>query len=153
MNTLVRFTLDDTPYAVPAARVVEVVGRVLLTPLPEAPAPVLGIFAYRGAPMAAVDLRARLGHAPRAPERDDHFLVVRAARRAVALVVDRVVSTEAFAEGDVRPPPVPGRHVAGVVMLPDGLLLIEDLDAALSLEEEGAIDEGLARLGRREVTA
>ena len=54
MNTLVCFTLDETRYAVPAERVLEIVARVVLTPLPAVPAPILGVFSYRGAPMAAV---------------------------------------------------------------------------------------------------
>ena len=110
-------------------------------------APVLGIFSYRGVPLAAVDLRARLGHPPRPPSRDDHFLLVQAARRAVALVVDRVTSSEPFPPAGAQAAPLPSRHIAGVVTLPDGLLLIEDLDAVLSLDEEAAIDAGAQRLG------
>ena len=97
--------------------------------------------------MAAVDLRARLGHPSRAPSRDDHFLLVRAARRDVALVVDRVTTTTPLAERKVWPPPTPACHLVGVVTLEDGLLLIEDLDAALSLDEERAIDASLQEIG------
>ena len=147
MKTLVCFTLDDTRYAVPAARVLAIVARVLLTPLPSAPAPILGMFSYRGAPMVAVDLRARFGHPTRAPRREDHFLVVRSARRDVALVVDRVTTAEPLAARTVWAPPLASPHLAGVITLPDGLLLIEDLDAALSLDEERAIDAGLRELG------
>ncbi|MEP7121224.1 MAG: chemotaxis protein CheW [Byssovorax sp.] len=147
MHTLVCFTLDETRYAVPAERVLEIVARVMLTPLPAVPSPIVGVFSYRGVPMAAVDLRARLGHPTRSPARDDHFLVVRSARRDVALVVDRVNTTEPLADRVVCPPPLPARHLVGVVALDDGLLLIEDLDAALSLDEERAIDAGLRDLG------
>jgi purine-binding chemotaxis protein CheW len=146
MHTLVCFTLDDTRYAVPAERVLEIVARVVLTPLPSAPAPIVGVFSYRGEPMAAIDLRARLGHPARPPARDDHFLVVRSARRDVALVVDRVNATEPLAGRRVRPPPLAARHLVGVVALDDGLMLIEDLDVALSLDEERAIDAGLQGL-------
>jgi purine-binding chemotaxis protein CheW len=149
MDTLVCFTIDETRYAVPAERVLEIVARVVLTPLPAVPPPILGAFSYRGAPMAAVDLRARLGHPARPPARDDHFLIVRSARREVALVVDRVTTTEPVGERTVWPPPLPARHLAGVVTLEDGLLLIEDLDAALSIAEERAIDESLQGLGAR----
>lgn len=147
MDTLVCFTIDATRYAVPAERVLEIVARVVLTPLPAVPAPILGVFSYRGKPMAAVDLRARLGHPARPPLRDDHFLIVRSARRDVALVVDRVTTTEPVAERRVWPPPLPARHLAGVVTLEDGVLLIEDLDAALSLDEERAVDAGLEEIG------
>jgi purine-binding chemotaxis protein CheW len=147
METLVCFTLDDARYAVPAARVLAIVARVFLTPLPAVPPPILGMFSYRGSPIAAVDLRARFGHPTRPPTRDDHFLVVRSARRDVALVVDRVTAAEPLAERTVWAPPLAARHLVGVVSLADGLLLIEDLDAALSLDEERAIDAGLRELG------
>lgn len=147
MVTLVCFTLDETRYAVPAERVLEIVARVVLTPLPAVAPPILGVFSYRGAPMAAVDLRARLGHPARPPSRSDHFLLVRSARRDVALVVDRVTTTAPVAERKVWPPPLPARHLVGAVTLEDGVLLIEDLDAALSLDEERAIDASLQELG------
>jgi purine-binding chemotaxis protein CheW len=147
VHTLVCFTLDETRYAVPAERVLEIVARVVLTPLPSVPPPVLGVFSYRGEPMAAVDLRARLGHPARPAGRDDHFLIVRSARRDVALVVDRVNTTEPLADRQVRPAPIAARHLVGVVALDDGLMLIEDLDAALSLDEERAIDASLRELG------
>jgi purine-binding chemotaxis protein CheW len=146
MPTLVSFTLDDTRYAVPAERVLEIVARVRLTPLPAAPRPILGAFSYRGAPMVAVDLRARLGHPSRPPARDDHFLIVRGARRDVALVVDRVNTTALVDERQVVPSPQPARHLVGVVALDDGLMLIEDLDAVLSIDEERAIDADLREM-------
>lgn len=146
MLTLVHFKLDETRYAVPAARVIEIVPRVLLTPLPGVPPPVLGVFSYRGVPVSAVDLRARLMHAPRAPGCEDHFIIAEGARRLVALVVERVDGIQRVAREDVLASPSPSPHIAGVVRLEDGLLLIDDLDAVLSLAEERAIDAGLLRL-------
>ena len=46
----------------------------------------------------------------------------------------------------VRPAPIAARHLVGVVALDDGLMLIEDLDAALSLDEERAIDASVREL-------
>ena len=60
-----------------------------------------------------------------------------------ALVVDRVDATEPRGDRRVWPPPTPALHLAGVITLDDGLLLIEDLDAVLSLDEERAIDASL----------
>jgi purine-binding chemotaxis protein CheW len=146
MDELISFTLDDTRYAVAGSRVIEVAARVLVTPLPDAPSPIVGVFSHHGVPMAAVDLRARLGHPRRPPARDDHFLLVRSARRAVALVVDRVLAMERVAPELVRTLPAPDKHIAAVVTHPEGVILIEDLDAVLSLDEERAIDEGVAAL-------
>jgi purine-binding chemotaxis protein CheW len=147
MNAL-EFVIDEVRYAVPLARVVEVLPRVALTPLPGAPSVVAGVFNHRGSPTVAVDLRARLGHPARAPSLDDHLLVARAQRRPVALVVDRVQGLHTFDTDAVTPAVVASPHVAGVVVDAGGVLVIEDLDAVLSLDEDRAIDRGLEDLAR-----
>jgi purine-binding chemotaxis protein CheW len=142
--SLLEFTIGPTRYAVAAERVVEVVPRVWLTPLPGAAPIVVGVFNYRGDAIVAVDLRARFGLAPRAPAADDHLVVVRGARRVLALIVDRVTDLRAVSMSAVQPTAVPARYVTGVVPLDDGLLLLHDLDAVLSLDEEGTVDAALA---------
>ncbi len=143
---VLEFQLADARYAVPVERVIEVVPRIWVTPLPGAAEVVVGVFNYRGSVTVAVDLRPRLGHCPKAPSTDDHLLVVRGARRVLALVVDRVSDLRELAPEAVQVPMIPSRHVRGVVALDDGLLLIEDLDAVLSLDEEESVDRGLQQM-------
>lgn len=144
VQSLLEFEVDATRYGVPVERVVEVVPRVRLTPLPGASAIVQGVFNYRGAVIVAVDLRSRLGHPPRSPSTDDHLLVVQGARRVLALVVDRVRDLRRVTREQVQATAVPSRHIRGIVALADGLLLIEDLDAVLSLDEEDTLDRALS---------
>lgn len=144
---VLELALSDVRYAVAADRVVEVAPRVLVTPLPDAPPPVLGVIAVRGALVPVVDLRSRVGQPPRAPHVDDHFVIARGARRTVALVVDRAIGLREVRDEDVRRPSVSSPPLAGIVVLPDGLLLLHDLDRVLSLDEEEAIDRGVAALG------
>lgn len=146
MLEVVEFSLDESRYAVPMARVLEAVGRVLLTPLAVPVPHVVGIFGYRGGVAVAVDARRRLGHPARRAKADDHFLVLRGGSRTPALVVDRVLGLRSIAESDVAPPPLRAAHVRGVVVMADGLLLLDDLDAVLSLEEEQAIDGAIRSL-------
>src|SRR3989338_4596942 len=110
----------------------------------------------RALPMAAVvtlpavALRRRLGRPPRAPRPEDHLLVVHTPRRTVALTVDEVQGVlEVPAERITRSATVvPGvGQVAGIVALPDGLLLVHDLEALLSLDEDQRLGEALARAG------
>lgn len=143
VHRLLEFEIDAARYGVPVERVVEVVPRVWLTPLPGAADVVVGVFNYRGAVIVAVDLRSRLGHPPRRPSTDDHLVVVQGPRRVVALVVDRVRDLRQVAREQVQTAAVPSRHIRGVVALADELLLIEDLDALLSLDEEEALDRAL----------
>jgi purine-binding chemotaxis protein CheW len=143
---VLEFQLAEARYAVPVERVIEVVPRVWVTPLPGAAPVVAGVFNYRGSVTVAVDLRPRLGHPSRSPTPDDHLIVVQGARRVLALVVDRVSDLRALEPGSVQAPSIPLRHVRGIAALDDGLLLIEDLDAVLSLDEEESVDRGLQRM-------
>lgn len=147
---VVEFSLDGGRYGVPAARVVEVLGRVSLVPLPGAPPFVAGVFDYRGAPLAAIDMRARFDLPERAPCLDDHFVVARSARRTVALVVDRALGLRAIDPRLVSAPSAPSRHVRGIAATEDGLLLLEDLDAVLSLDEDEALGRELEALADAE---
>ena len=142
------FTLDDTRYALPIARVVEVVPRVRITALPGAPRAVVGVIRHRGEVRAVIDLRARLGHPPRAPSADDHLIVARAARRTVALLVDRATEPCALTPAPADDPALRTPHVLGVALAGGELVLIEDLDAVLSLEDDRAVDRALDALGR-----
>lgn len=141
---VLEFEIASTRYAVPVERVVEVVLRVWLTALPGAPAVVVGAFNYRGAATVAVDLRSRLGHPVRPPTPGDHLIVVRGARRTLALVVDRVRALREIPPALVQAPSIALPHVRGIATLDDGLLLLEDLDAVLSLDEEESVGRALS---------
>lgn len=71
---------------------------------------------------------------------------MRGGSRTPALVVDRVLGVRSIAEGDVVPPPVRAARVRGVVVTAEGLLLIDDLAAVLSLEEEQAVEGAIGAI-------
>lgn len=144
---VLRFTIEQTRYAVAIDRIVEVAPRVLMTPLPGAPDFVEGIFSFRQAACVAVSLRRRLGHGHRPPALDEHVLVVRGRKRLLGLVVDRAEGDELVSDERIEEPAEGARHLAGVVALADGMLLIQDVDAMLTDEEEGAIDDSLGGSG------
>ena len=56
---LVVFSLDDQRYALPLARVHRCIRVVAITPLPEAPAIVLGIIDLGGAVIPVINIRRR----------------------------------------------------------------------------------------------
>lgn len=140
------FTLDEQRYALHLSAVHRVVRAAEVTSLPKAPAIVLGVVNVQGQIIPVVNLRRRF----RLPERDiglsDQLIIARTSRRAVALVADAVTGVidvpgeKVTAGGEV----VPGlEYVEGVARLEDGLILIHDLAAFLSLDEEQALDEAL----------
>jgi chemotaxis-related protein WspB len=48
--------LESECYAIEAGRIAEIVPMVAITPMPQAPAGVAGVFNYRGAPVPVIDL-------------------------------------------------------------------------------------------------
>ena len=138
---LLRFTIDETHYAVAIDRVIEVASRVVVTVLPGAQDFVEGLFSYRGKVCVAVSLRRRLDHPPKAPSLSDHIIVVKGRQRLLGFAVDRVHDDVVVASGDIATPTEGSRHINGVVPLQDGLLLIQDVDAMLTDDEERDLDE------------
>jgi chemotaxis-related protein WspB len=61
---LLTFRVADDLYAVAADRVVEVVPRIELRPIPHAPTYLAGLFNYRGKAIPVVDLGVLLGSTP-----------------------------------------------------------------------------------------
>ena len=119
---LVVVTTADRDHALPAARVLEVLPMVALTPLPLAPAWLAGVLDLRGTAVPVIDLRERLGLAAPPPGLDAQILIVEHAGALCGMVVD---------------------GVGGFVTAPGGLVAPEGPLAALPLVA------GLARAGGR----
>jgi purine-binding chemotaxis protein CheW len=137
-KSLVGFVVADVGYAVPIARVKEIVNPMPVVPVPHAPAQVVGVADYRGEIVPVVDLRVRFGlagaaggapgsvHATRSK-----WVIVDVTGRLVALLVDAV--TEVFGTGgmDLRPTPTLGggedaRGFAGVFNYAGALVFVLD---------------------------
>lgn len=78
------FQVAGMAYAVAAARVVEVVPRVELRPLPHAPAHLVGLLRYRGGAVPVVDLGLLLGSARCRERLDTRIILVHAGPAAGA---------------------------------------------------------------------
>lgn len=145
------FVIEGQRYALPVTVVERVLPMVAVSPLPQAPAVVLGVISVHGQVVPVVDFRRRVGLAPRDYGVGSHLLVARTRRRALAIAVD-----EALGVRDVPPEAVTGAdallpgigHVTGIVALPEGLLYVHDLETFLSLDEERGLSDALAGAGR-----
>ena len=143
---LVVFALDDQRYALALDRVQRSIRVLTITPLPEAPAIVLGIIDLAGEVIPVIDMRRRFHHPPRGIRLSDHLLVAAAGQRTVALLVDETRGvTEVEPENLVPAGKILPRleFIAGALKLANGLILIHDLERLLSLEEENAIEHAL----------
>jgi purine-binding chemotaxis protein CheW len=144
---LLAFELSARRLALPVELVETIVWAVRITPLPHAPPFVEGLINLRGRVVPVVDLRRRFGLATVPLALEQRFVVVRNGHRTLALRVDRVdavvtVEPEAVERAERV---VPGaRHAAALVRLPDGVLVIQDLEALLSSEDGAQLDEAIA---------
>jgi purine-binding chemotaxis protein CheW len=148
LTQLVVFRLGEQRYALPLAAVERFVPAVEVTVLPDAPGTVLGVINVAGRVIPVLNLRKRFGLVEREVSPTDHFLIARTARRTVALVVDEAQSVIEYPAVEIVGPdhilPELGQ-IQGVVKLPDGLVLIHDLETFLSLDEAHALDEALSQ--------
>lgn len=136
---LVLFRLDGQRCALPLEAVDRILPLAAVSPLPKAPAITIGVINVHGAVLPVLDIRRRFGFPPRDYGVTGQLLVARTSRRTLAVPVDEVVGVQEVAVDSVIAPDaiLPGiGHVAGIVALADGLLLIHDLEAFLSLDEE-----------------
>jgi purine-binding chemotaxis protein CheW len=128
---LLVFHLDQQEYALPLEAIERVVRIVEVTPLPDPPPHIAGVFSLYGRVIPVLSLRRRLGLADKALDLNDQFVVVHLAERTLALWVDR--ATGVFDYPDERV--VAARQVLagstgleGMVALPKGIVLIVSLE-------------------------
>jgi purine-binding chemotaxis protein CheW len=127
------FTLDTARYALPLHAVERIVRAAQITPLPFAPAVVLGAIDIAGDVFPVFDLRRRLRLRERALAPSDHFVLAHTRERTVVLVIDQPV-------GVIERPAEQFVESHRVMPTPEGLVLIQDLDAFLSADESSALE-------------
>lgn len=140
---LVVFRLDGHRYGLDLERVERVLPQVALAPFPKAPPIVSGVFDLHGGLVPVVNVRRRFGLPERTPGVADQLLIVRSARRQLALAVDAVEPVIHVAAGELTSPEavVPGlEFVRGIARVPAlGIIFVHDLDRFLSLDEESQL--------------
>ena len=142
------FGLDARRIAVPLAAVERVVRAVQVTPLPQAPGLVVGVINVAGAVLPVMNVRRKFGLPERELDPADHFLITSTARGRIVLVIDTTYGVLEHPEpsaGKTAAFPTDTDHITGALALPDGLVLIHDLDRFLSPQEAHEIDEALRR--------
>lgn len=138
------FRVGDGEYAIPADAVLHMESFQGATPVPGAPAHVLGIVQVRGRVIPVVDLRRRFGLGPRDRELSDRVIVVEHEGRQVGLLADAAREVVRLDDSAFSPPPdVDGQRtlVSGVAQLEGRFLLRIALErllgpSELSVEEE-----------------
>jgi purine-binding chemotaxis protein CheW len=143
---LLVFRLDGRRYALPLAVVDRVVRAVEVTPVPSAPAIVLGAINVHGRVLPVLNVRRRFLMPDREIGPADWFLLAHTERQALVLAVDESEGVVERAASDI----VGSAQIAsglelfpGVIRFDDGLVLIHDLERFLSLDETRALDDAM----------
>lgn len=137
---LVTFALGEERFALPVDRVKEVLRVGTILRVPQAPLHVRGIREVRGSVLPILELRTRLGLPEGVPSSSSRVVVVEGRGRKLGLYVDAVRQVLRIPEASVEVPPAEVRsrlsdHVIGVASVPDGLVLLLDLERLLYLPE------------------
>jgi purine-binding chemotaxis protein CheW len=140
------FSLEGSRYALPLARVDRIVRAVQVTPLPLAPAVVLGVIDVAGEVLPVFDLRHKFRLPQRPIQLADQFLIARTRQRLVVLVIDAahgVLEGPSSAIPDTAHIAPTHSQVRGVISHEDGLVLIHDLEKFLSADEARVLDAAM----------
>jgi purine-binding chemotaxis protein CheW len=133
------FDVAGLYFGIDVLQVQEVLRRQDMTPVPLAPAVIEGLINLRGQIVTALDMRRRLGLAPRDAGQTAMNVVVRTEEGAVSLLVDEIGDVvEVDSASFERPPenldPAIRDLVRGIHKLKDRLLLVLDTGQALNLD-------------------
>lgn len=137
------FEVAGQRYALPVAQVREVLPRVALAPVPEAPAGLAGLLRLRGGHLPVVDLRERLSLLRAAPRLSQRIVVVLLGPSAVGVLTDAVEGLALLDRAaDAGLVPRPGRLVERTFETHSGVVML--LDAAAAVGPEVAAFLGVA---------
>jgi purine-binding chemotaxis protein CheW len=104
-NDLLVFNIGQQQFALPVGQVSTVVPRATLTPLPGAPAELIGLLRLHGALCPVIDIRARLGLPTAVPHIGECIVVMHTTAARVGLVVEKIEGLVVAPGADVPDPP------------------------------------------------
>lgn len=123
--------VGDQRYAVPVNDILEVAALVNLTPLPDAPAEVLGVVNRQGDVIPILDLRLCLGKSAGALDLSTLFIVVEGAGYTAGLVVDDIQAVTTLPQKAFRLSAKSGPYVQGMTAIDQKPVLVLDTAALL----------------------
>lgn len=135
---LVSVILGTQTFGVPVLCVQDVIAQTPINRVPLAPPEVAGSLNLRGRIVTAIDLRCRLGMAPRGPNENFMSVIVEQSSELYAFLVDDVGDVLWLSPADHEPNPVtmPPQWRAvcsGLYRLEDELLLVINVEQILNL--------------------
>ncbi|OEU67779.1 MAG: chemotaxis protein CheW [Desulfovibrio sp. S3730MH75] len=146
------FEVDSCKFAVSSALVDKVEQAVLISPVPDAPYPVLGVVNDGGTVVPVVGVRKKIGNDERDVLVSDRFLFTRFNERRIAILADEVndvieILPEVSQSADeIWPGVFYLKSFAGVGV---DIILVQDLDSILNSEQEQSLAEALEQFAEQ----
>jgi purine-binding chemotaxis protein CheW len=149
-HTYILFELAGSAYGVRSRDVLHIEMLEHVTPVPNTASAVDGVVFSRGQVIPALNLRVRFGLPRVEPTPRTRLIFLRNERRTVALIVDSAREFRSIPTDSIRPiaetlTGVNGNYVQGVATVGDRLVLLLDIGAVLTLDQEPAVP-GVAEL-------
>lgn len=136
--SLITFFLAGGMYGIELDRVSEIIPLVEITPVPKSPSFMKGIIDLRGSAVPILDLREKLGLAVPQHTKQTPIIIVDIDHHLFGLLVDSIWQILTLdAQSLFLLEETSGRFVKGAARLPTGLLLLLDLEKAVSVNEIG----------------
>lgn len=138
------FNVDGLLFGVDVVQVQEVLRYQEMTPVPLASSVVSGLINLRGQIVTALDMRQRLGLAPRSADLPPTNLILRDQQRVVSLLVDEIgdvveVDANSFEPAPDTLPAASRALIHGVYKFKPQLLLLLNTERAVRVEPFGGI--------------
>lgn len=142
---LVSFVIENEEFGVDILNVQEIIRPIEITRVPNAPVFVEGVINLRGRIIPVVDLRARFGLAKRERDKDTRIVVVELEDKVIGFMMDAVREVIRIDRSVLEPPPdlalgIDAHYITNVAKLEDRLLILLDLEAVLSADQQHAIE-------------
>ena len=131
---LIAFRIGGQEFCVNIMSIREIRGWTPATPMPRAPAYVLGVINLRGAVLPIVDLSQRLGMKPAEPTIRHVIIVTQAGSRVVGLLVDAVSDILTVSDENLQPMPditsdMERNFAKGILSVEGRMICLMELDA------------------------
>lgn len=145
---LVVFDLADEGYGVDIGSVREIIRMQEITKVPRAPDFVEGVINLRGRVIPVIDLRKRFGFETTEMTKDTRIVVVDIRSQDIGVAVDAVTEVLRLSADKVEPASsvittVDSEYLLGIAKLEERLIILLDLQQALSAMEKRSIAETL----------
>lgn len=135
------FRLGDERYGVEISQVREIIRPTQITRIPNAPDFVEGVINLRGQITTIVNLRKRFGMEAKPIDNDTRIIVVEHDNAVIGMMVDSVNEVKYLSEKEIESLPSiitsrsEAKFLKGIGKLPDGLMILIDLNKVLSDDE------------------